>query len=115
MTGSWEPEVDDITAMRRENGGRDLRDFMRRQIADGKARRQETAKAEPPRPPGHRPGTWPTGSSPPGPPPELPASAWEVALEDYRTWLAAGCRRDRVGPLCECRPCQTSQDPRSRS
>jgi len=83
----WEPELDDIRAMRAENGGTDLKAFMRAQIAAGKARREDSPKpAAPPKPPGHRPGAWPTGSSPPGPPPEhsLPPEVWADAVRRYR-------------------------------
>ena len=62
MTADWEPEVEDIAAMRAENGGADLKAFMRAQIAAGRSRRQPAAKPKPPAPPGHRPGAWPTGS-----------------------------------------------------
>lgn len=87
MSAEWEPDVDDIKAMRAEGGGADLRAFMRQQIAAGRSRREEPAKKPTaPRPPGHRPGAWPTGSSPPGPPPEwsLPKSAWDAAVKHYR-------------------------------
>jgi hypothetical protein len=87
VTADWEPDVDDIKAMRAEGGGADLRAFMRAQIAAGKARREEPVKpAAAPRPPGHRPGAWPTGSSPPGRPPEwdLPKPVWEAAVRHYR-------------------------------
>jgi hypothetical protein len=83
----WEPEIDDIKAMRAENGGADLKAFMRAQIAAGKARRDDGPKpAAPPKPPGHRPGAWPTGSSPPGPPPErqIPQHVWDAAVRHYR-------------------------------
>lgn len=86
MTADWEPDVDDIKAMRAE-GGRDLRAFMRQQITNGKARREDPARpAAAPSPPGHRPGAWPTGSSPPGRPPEwdLPKAAWDAAVRHYR-------------------------------
>lgn len=81
----WEPEIEDVAAMRREGGG-DLRAFMRSQIAAGKARREPQAAPEKPRPSGHRPGAWPTGSSPPGPPPErsIPAHVWDAAVRHYR-------------------------------
>lgn len=87
MTAAWEPEVDDIKAMRAEGGGRDLRAFMRAQIDIGRARRTDPVKpAAVPRPPGHRPGAWPTGSSPPGRPPEwdLPPAVWDAAVRHYR-------------------------------
>lgn len=83
----WEPEIDDIKAMRAENGGADLKAFMRAQIAAGKARRDDAPKpVAPPKPPGHRPGAWPTGTSPPGPPPErsMPPEAWADAVRRYR-------------------------------
>ncbi|GLP64256.1 hypothetical protein TUSST3_08760 [Streptomyces sp. TUS-ST3] len=83
----WEPEIDDIKAMRAENGGADLKAFMRAQIAAGKARRDDAPKpAAPPKPPGHRPGAWPTGTSPPGPPPErqIPKHIWDAAVRHYR-------------------------------
>jgi hypothetical protein len=83
----WEPEIDDIKAMRAENGGADLKAFMRAQIAAGKARRDDGPKpVAPPKPPGHRPGAWPTGSSPPGPPPEhsMPPEVWADAVRRYR-------------------------------
>jgi hypothetical protein len=82
----WEPEIDDIKAMRAENGGADLKAFMRAQIAAGKARREPPPKPAAPKPPGHRPGAWPTGSSPPGPPPEhsMPPEVWADAVRRYR-------------------------------
>jgi hypothetical protein len=87
VTADWEPGEDDIKAMRREGGGADLRAFMRAQIAAGRARRTPAVKPSvAPRPPGHRPGAWPTGTSPPGPPPErqIPAHVWDAAVRHYR-------------------------------
>lgn len=86
MSADWEPDVEDIAAMRAEGGGRDLRAFMRQQIAAGKARREPVKKPAAPRPPGHRPGAWPAGTSPPGRPPEwdLPKAAWDAAIRHYR-------------------------------
>lgn len=87
MSADWEPEVDDIAAMRREGGGADLRAFMRAQIAAGRSRREEPVqKPAIQHPPGHRPGAWPAGSSPPGRPPEwdLPPAAWDAASRHYR-------------------------------
>jgi hypothetical protein len=78
-------QVDDVKAVRRES--RDgLRELMRAQIAIGKSRREEPVKPQPPAPPGHRPGAWPSGSSPPGPPPErrIPAHVWDAAVRHYR-------------------------------
>lgn len=89
MTDAWEPEVDDIAAMRRENGGRDMRAFMRQQIADGRARRTEQpTKPVAPQVPGHRPGAWPPGTRPPDPPPPVGTPAeWQQAVDDYREYL----------------------------
>lgn len=88
MTADWEPEVEDIKAMRREAGGADLRAFMRAQIAAGRSRRDDKPKptAAPPPPPGHRPGAWPAGTSPLAPPPEwsLPPAVWDAAVRHYR-------------------------------
>jgi hypothetical protein len=97
----FEPEIDDIKAMRNENGGQDLRAFMRQQIANGKARRGDQPKPAPPPPPGHRPGAWPTGSSPPGPPPEwsLPKPAWDAAVRHYRN------EEHRPDQPCDCGNC----------
>ncbi|MFD9276850.1 hypothetical protein ACFWD7_06105 [Streptomyces mirabilis] len=78
-------QIDDVKAVRRE--GRDeLRALMRAQIQIGKARREPVAKPAPVRPPGHRPGAWPVGTSPPGPPPErqIPAHVWDAAVRHYR-------------------------------
>ena len=83
----YEPDIDDIAAMRRENGGSDLKAFMRDQIRAGQARRDsKPTTAAPPSPPGHRPGAWPTGTSPPGPPPErqIPDGCWDAAVRHYR-------------------------------
>lgn len=99
MTDAWEPEVDDIAAMRRESGGRDMREFMRQQIAAGKARREEPAKPAARRPPGHRPGAWPTGTSPPSPHPPQPPGAWEDAVVRYRAGLGSDSEP------CECGTC----------
>jgi hypothetical protein len=77
--------IDDIKAVRAE-GRQELRALMRAQIDIGKARRQPAAKPKPPAPPGHRPGAWPTGSSPPGRPPEwdYPPALWDQAIRHYR-------------------------------
>lgn len=98
MSGDWEFDVDDITAMRAEAGGAGLKAFMRMQIAAGKARREKPPAAAPPRPPGHRPGAWPAGSRPPGPPPErqIPAHVWDTAArhysnEEHRPHLPCDC------------------------
>ncbi|MFF7329718.1 hypothetical protein [Streptomyces sp. NPDC008150] len=83
--GEDEIGVDDIKAVRAE-GRSELRALMRAQIDIGRSRREGAPKSATPRPPGHRPGAWPTGSSTPGPPPEwsLPAAAWDAAVRHYR-------------------------------
>ena len=91
MTGEAIPEddgiqIEDMRAVRRE-GPAELRALMRAQIQIGRSRRDGPAKpAAPPSPPGHRPGAWPTGSSPPGPPPErqIPKAVWDAAVRHYR-------------------------------
>lgn len=77
--------IDDIKAVRAE-GRSELRALMRAQIAIGKSRREPAPQAKPPRPPGHKPGAWPSGSSPPGPPPEWsrPKAEWDAAVLHYR-------------------------------
>lgn len=83
-------DPDDVAAMRRENGGKDFRLFMRQQIAEGQARRTQPPKTVTPKPPGHRPGAWPSGTSPPGPVPNPHTAAeWNAALADYRQWRNA--------------------------
>lgn len=79
-------QIADMKAVRRE-GRAELRALLRAQIDIGRARRTQPEKpAAPPSPPGHRPGAWPTGTSPPGPPPEwsLPKAAWDAAVRHYR-------------------------------
>lgn len=78
-------QVDDMRAVRGE--GRDeLRQLMRTQIAIGRARRESPVKPKQPPPPGHRPGAWPSGTSPPGPSPERsrPKAEWDAAVRHYR-------------------------------
>ncbi|MFJ6566567.1 hypothetical protein ACIQNU_04055 [Streptomyces sp. NPDC091292] len=101
MTGDWEPEADDVKAMRRENGGQDFRAFMRQQIATGNARRGGTPKPVDLKPPGHKPGAWPTGTSPPGPPPErsIPKPIWDAAIRHYRN------EEHRPDQPCDCGNC----------
>jgi hypothetical protein len=102
VTADWEPDIDDIKAMRAENGGADLRSFMRQQIAAGKARRDDKPKpATPPPPPGHRPGAWPTGSSPSGPPPDwqIPAHVWAAAARHHSNEI------HRPDQPCDCGNC----------
>jgi hypothetical protein len=81
---------DDITAMNRQG---DLKAYMRSLIrptrtpaSTPKPRRKITWGAIP-IPPDHRPGTWPSGTSPPGPAPERsrPTADWDAAIHRYRT------------------------------
>lgn len=97
-------EPDDVAAMRRENNGNDFRAFMRQQIADGLRRRKPPAPPPPPRPPGHRPGAWPTGTSPPGPISAQPPGAWAAALERLRDGT------DSESDPCECGACDTNDN-----
>jgi hypothetical protein len=77
--------IDDIKAVRAE-GRAELRALMRAQIDIGRSRREPPKQPAAPRPPGHRPGAWPTGTSPPGRPPEwdLPPAVWDAAVRHYR-------------------------------
>lgn len=102
----WEPEVEDVAAMRAESGGADLKAFMRAQIAAGRARREPVSKAEPPKPPGHRPGAWPTGSSPPGPPPDwrIPKPVWDAAVRHYRN------EEHSPDQSCDCGNCPPKEN-----
>jgi hypothetical protein len=87
----------DVKAMRKEGS---LRDFLRLQITEGQARKAPTKPAPAPRPPGHTPGAWPTGSRPPG----------RIAAAEPGAWMAA-LQRDRddtqTGTTCECSGCLT--------
>jgi len=78
-------QVEDMQAVRRE-GREELRALMRSQIAIGRSRREDKPTPAVPKPPGHRPGAWPTGSSPPGPPPDwqIPKPVWDAAVRHYR-------------------------------
>lgn len=93
-------QVDDMKAIRRE-GGTELRALMRAQIAIGKSRRKDIPKPAVLQPPGHKPGAWPTGSSPPGPPPEwdLPKPLWDAAVRHYRN------EEHRPDQPCDCGNC----------
>jgi hypothetical protein len=96
----YEPDVEDIAAMRAENGGADLKQLLRAQINAGRTRRDAPlVTAPPPPPPGHRPGSWPSGTSPPGPLPPAPPGAWEAAVHRYHHDIPDS------GP-CECPGCQ---------
>ena len=93
-------QIDDVKAIRRE-GPDELRALLRSQIAIGKARREPPKKPKPPAPPGHRPGAWPTGSSPPGPPPDwqIPAHEWRAAARHYSN------EEHRPDLPCDCGNC----------
>ncbi|MFD7861826.1 hypothetical protein [Streptomyces sp. NPDC059783] len=96
-------DPEDTAAMRRENGGRDFRLFLRQQIADGRARRTAPAAVKPPPPPGRIPGAWPAGATPPAPRPRRHTDAdWLHALDRNR--LGHGHDTD----LCHCGSCPTT-------
>lgn len=98
---------EDIRAVRREDGG--LRALMRAQIDIGRARRTDPVKPAVPRPPGHKPGAWPSGTRPPDPPPPIHPAVIDAALADYRAHVVAaedrGVAADRINP-CQCPACQ---------
>lgn len=91
-------EVENTAAMKREG---DLGRYLRDQIRAGQARRDKPAQKAPPRPTGHKPGTWPSGTSPPGPLKPQPPGAWDAALERHRTGA------DRDSDPCHCGGCDT--------
>jgi len=98
----------DIAAMRKEG---DLRGFLRDQLRAGRNRKAQQPEAKPPKPPGYRPGAWPTGARPPDPPAQRhPPAAWDAALDDYREWLTTadhvelGNRTDHR-QTCGCAAC----------
>jgi hypothetical protein len=82
---------DDISALRKED---DLKTYMRSLIhptknpaaTPGKRKRKPKWGAIP-IPTDHKPGTWPSGTEPPGPPPDRkhPPEAWADAVRRYRT------------------------------
>ena len=99
-------QLEDVKAIRAE-GPAELRALMRSQIAIGRSRRDDKPKtAAPPPPPGHRPGAWPTGSSPPGPPPErkIPAHVWDQAVRHYRN------TEHHPDLPCDCGNCPTDTE-----
>lgn len=81
---------DDVTALRKED---DLKAYMRSLIhptkttAPAPTRTRKRKWGAIPIPPDHKPGTWPSGTSPPGPPPDWnhPPEAWADAVRRYRT------------------------------
>lgn len=99
-------QVDDIRAVRGE-GPAELRRLLRAQVAIGRSRRAQPAtKPEPPPPPGHRPGAWPTGTSPPGPPPEwsIPAHVWRAAARHHSNEI------NRPNQPCDCGNCPLEEN-----
>lgn len=99
-------QVADIKAVRGE-GPAELRALMRAQVAIGRSRRSGPVRPPvPPAPPGHRPGAWPTGSSPPGRPPEwdLPKAVWDAAVKHYRNTEHFPDRP------CDCGNCPTEPE-----
>ncbi|MGY0062781.1 hypothetical protein ACWY4P_40650 [Streptomyces sp. LZ34] len=91
MSDDFAPE--DIAAMRKQG---DLREFLRQQMRP----RAQPKPTEAPRPPGHKPGAWPTGTSPPGSRPQIATDVqWAQALEDFRA--GRGSDHDH----CECGAC----------
>ncbi|MFD3520471.1 hypothetical protein [Streptomyces sp. NPDC058653] len=106
-------DQDDIAAMRRENGGADLKRFMRDQLRAGLRRRSmPTVAAPPPKPPGYRPGAWPSGTSPPEPRPQAhPPAAWGAALNDYRAALMTYDHTQlNSDQPCGCVTCQIAKE-----
>ncbi|MEV0779224.1 hypothetical protein [Streptomyces sp. NPDC050428] len=100
----------DISAMKREG---DLSAFLRDQIRAGRQRRDTpTTAAPPPKPPGHRPGAWPSGTSPPEPRPSAHAPAqWGAALNDYRAALIADDHTQLTSDQpCGCVTCQLTKE-----
>lgn len=117
MTADFNPgrdEVENTAAMKREG---DLGRHLRAQIAIGRARRETPATAPPPpKPPGYRPGAWPSGTQPPGPVRrEHPPSAWAEALGEYREWLTTTDHPELDDPTahrqqCGCPACTPRSD-----
>jgi hypothetical protein len=100
----------DIHAMRKQG---DLRAFLREQQAAGKGRRDAKPVKVTPAVPGHRPGAWPTGTSPPGPVAPQPPEAWAAAAEEHRAWMRAGSPPGQYRCECGCTP-PTDDAPRSQ-
>ncbi|MEU0098202.1 hypothetical protein [Streptomyces sp. NPDC006267] len=74
-------DASDIAAMREQG---DLRSFMRGQLRAGRTGKT-TPPAPAPKPPGFRPGHWPTGARPPDPRPNRHTDAdWHLAIDRYR-------------------------------
>lgn len=91
-------ERDDVHEMRQQG---DLGRFLRDQIRAGRSRRELPPKPVALKPPGHRPGAWPSGTSPPGPPPErqIPKHLWDAAVRHYSN------EEHRPDQPCDCGNC----------
>ncbi|WP_318201098.1 hypothetical protein [Streptomyces sp. SCL15-4] len=96
------PELDpeDVAEMRSQDPD-GWRRYMRQQITNGKQRRDNKPKPAAPKPPGHRPGAWPVGTHPPGPPPEwdIPADVWRRATRHHSNEI------NRPDQPCDCGDC----------
>jgi len=93
---------EDTAAMRKTPG--DFREYLRSEMARGRARNVKPAPKSAPVVPGRRVGAWPAGSRPPDPPPPVQPAVVQAALDEYRQWLADGQPSGRRH--CECQPCQ---------
>lgn len=98
--------VEDVAALRKQG---DFREFLRLQfpVEQAALRRPDPKPAVVEHDPGHRPGTWPTGTRPPEPAPAIPREQWEHAVVAYRQWLAAGSPADDFTCECGCTPRRT--------
>lgn len=95
-----ELEPEDVAAMRREDPD-GWRRYLRQQVTNGRQRSEVVPKPAPSPPPGHQPGAWPRGTSPPGPPRErqIPTHVWDAAVRHYRNTVH---HPDRP---CDCGNC----------
>jgi len=93
---------EDTAAMRANPG--DWREYLRSEMARGRARNEKPKPKTAPVIPGRRIGAWPANSRPPDPPPPVPPTVVQEALDEYRQWLADGQPPGRRP--CECEPCQ---------
>jgi hypothetical protein len=78
----------------------DLGEFLKVQESAGALESPPEAVQEAPR----RPGAWPAGTRPPGPPPPIPEHVVQTAVEEYRAWLRGERPHDPI--RCDCQPCQ---------
>lgn len=102
--------------MRRENGGKDFRLYLRQQITNGRARKTAPPPAPPPKPPGYQPGAWPAGTqAAEAPAQHHPPADWEEALDEYREWVNTAdhvelTNRTDVRQKCGCAACTPRSD-----